>query len=1305
MKKHLLIPIIASSLVACLANAEDGASGVITSNTTLKENINPIEVLGGKAGLVIRQTDTSIFVPITISLPDFEKASRGVFVGAVEASSGMNAYGIHATGNTAFTGNGGALTFSSITTESGKAIGIQADTLSFNHKTKVFFEKIESASGSAIGISEGAGEERNARLTLTLSDDSQVYFKSIKATNGNAYGIHVNGSANITLSSGALSFDLIAATGSNGRAYGIYTTNGIKLNVSLSSYPNHLNPRFAFVSITANGSDASTVGVSFAGMSEFSGSLIFDQISARKMSKGLEIRDGVTTLKEGSSIAFASIATTGLSLDGSYVIDARDAKSVVFEKNAGLLYGVITEDAKAHSYGIYANMDGTLHFMFGAGDRSNINGANVVSGATGTEFKEVSATGTKNAYGFYIPGSDGSDFYEFKVNGKAKFSKIQADLGNAYGIYASDEFKLSGVGNSVKEITFESIVSSQGDAVGIGIDRGENDVLQISGVKLKFTSIGQPGANTSRAYAIKNDGILVLHEAGLLSFGTVNYDNTTLGKSGIYSAHNGLTYAFGDTIIQGNYSDNNLQPITLDYGFYNTANQVTLTGSFEVNNFATTASAQAPAQKFVVIKDGSSSTLNIDNFTISAHGNVNGANLIGFEGTGSGSTLNLSNTLTINLMKDADKYQALSSTRSEGVAFGDNISLSLSGENAKVIFNSDGGVLEKLSHTAGAKGGVIMLSGEGSDGSSQEYTNRIWTASQGDASVSSPGVRQSQTTRNFNARHLKVNDIQTQGATFVLYADKNAKVANSSTRGIYGQAYTGQPAAASSNTANTNNANTNRTALGGSDSIHVNRTSAGSQTPVDNTLRIALGGLNAQNEQEAQYVILATVDKSAKDKVSFNGLKKSGDSTITETYVGFDVADLVIKRHDLTAEEQTQTDAQTNGFSNIGSIYYSNLVPDAISINQEYLDPIFNSLNVNFFTLSANLNSLSKRLGDLKNDSNSHGVWARVFGGEQSANFGITTHQNYVTTQVGYDYGFDLGESKNYLGVALSYNYASSKQDKATYRQVSGHLETYQNSAITHGIEVALYDTYKADSGLYSDSIVKLAYLTSDVDFCKNHNISSHSNIAVALSEEVGYEFALGGDKEWMITPQATLAYAYMNGNEFKQSQTGGSLSATSDALHLLRMRAGANWGYRFNNTSDSTKTKALLYVGTYYEYDMISGGDMKFTSSNHHQVMEHNAFSSNGRFVLNLGTDVQIQESTKLYVDLEKSFGNSMQKEYQVNFGVRYAFGEDKPQATLEDTQDQKAPVKLKEEKEGEASESESSTEEDLSAEQQEVQ
>lgn len=110
----------------------------------------------------------------------------------------------------------------------------------------------------------------------------------------------------------------------------------------------------------------------------------------------------------------------------------------------------------------------------------------------------------------------------------------------------------------------------------------------------------------------------------------------------------------------------------------------------------------------------------------------------------------------------------------------------------------------------------------------------------------------------------------------------------------------------------------------------------------------------------------------------------------------------------------------------------------------------------------------------------------------------------------------------------------------------------------------------------------------------------------------------------------------------------------------ILRNRVGSAWGYDFSHLIQKLKISA--YIGTYYMYDCFVGGDTflkAFSKMGEHLTLRDNAYKGSGRFVVNLGANVNVKERVKVYVDFERSFGGRIQTNYQVSLGVRFGFGE----------------------------------------------
>ena len=146
----------------------------------------------------------------------------------------------------------------------------------------------------------------------------------------------------------------------------------------------------------------------------------------------------------------------------------------------------------------------------------------------------------------------------------------------------------------------------------------------------------------------------------------------------------------------------------------------------------------------------------------------------------------------------------------------------------------------------------------------------------------------------------------------------------------------------------------------------------------------------------------------------------------------------------------------------------------------------------------------------------------------------------------------------------------------------SSDLDIFSNN-----IELALYNAYVEDSGLYSDSIAKFSYLISDFNLTNNGASEklSVNNYAFQLSKEVGYVFTLGGNKEWSITPQAELSFGYYSDSDLTQVAGEFYLDAKAKSLMMLRTRVGTTVGYDFKQFTQGKGVNASLYAGLSYQY------------------------------------------------------------------------------------------------------------------------
>ncbi|ANV97618.1 hypothetical protein BBW65_01820 [Helicobacter enhydrae] len=628
-------------------------------------------------------------------------------------------------------------------------------------------------------------------------------------------------------------------------------------------------------------------------------------------------------------------------------------------------------------------------------------------------------------------------------------------------------------------------------------------------------------------------------------------------------------------------------------------------------------------------------------------------------------------TTTFNLANGANATieQAIETTAgSTNIAFNGNSTLTLKGQTNQITKLTANATESTLNLTNGTATITTTEIGNGSTLSFQSPNEKIKTdtlklstgAKSGKINLSSNAQTNLGTTHNFNLLEIgKTNQADPQSVglsssnlTFVVSVDTEAtqegsKIGGTSvgaSGGTYGHAYSDRVVILS-----VGNNNQGNTALKEQIAVAIDP----SQT---SSIKYSSGG----TETEHNIAVATIKNRDNSDNVN-NAL---ATFTSIETINGGEKIQVEF------VKVATNANGKVNGATDKGKAqesgdYTTYFLGKAISLGVDNTtqQALTSALSINYDLYIANLNSLNKRMGELRDNPYTQGVWARVFGGLQESNFGLGARTSYVTAQGGYDYALETEGAKNYIGLAFSYMHSKGESNKATQASnainVSGINTIYLSNIQSSGYEIALYNSYVSNVGLYNDTIAKLSYITSDFSLSNSsdHN-NTANNLGFTLSNEVGYRFILGEQQDYFIDPQLELSLGYLNQSDFTtkmktRSGKGNQLKALQESVFLTRTRLGASFGKKIVEQDKNIS----LYVGTFYEYDLVTGGSNKLTTST---TKAYNPeFASNGRVVLNVGSNLELNQSTRVYVDVEKSFGDKLRTQLQFNLGARYSFGE----------------------------------------------
>lgn len=317
----------------------------------------------------------------------------------------------------------------------------------------------------------------------------------------------------------------------------------------------------------------------------------------------------------------------------------------------------------------------------------------------------------------------------------------------------------------------------------------------------------------------------------------------------------------------------------------------------------------------------------------------------------------------------------------------------------------------------------------------------------------------------------------------------------------------------------------------------------------------------------------------------------------------------------VTAKPGTITDGWT---ANSGD-------PENIKTEKNPSMDAFASINaMSAVTLLHEMDSLSKRMSELRDAPNAVGAWARLYGSDmEHGKQHVKSEQ--TTVQVGTD--MPVGDWR--FGAAFNYTDGEGTLDAGTHDNKN------------YGF--ALYGTWFIPCGAYVDLVAK--YTRMDNEFQIRDLKGSYDNDAFTLSAETGYRFNLLNDVAF-VEPQVQVMYGQIKGDTFNAGQ---GVMIAQDNYDSLIGRVGVRAGFRFPDN------KGTIYarLSGAYEFDgEVSGTARDATDSN---TLE--ADFGGGWLEVGLGANFNLTDNTYTFVDLERTNGGPVKEDFRWTIGVRHSF------------------------------------------------
>ena len=290
------------------------------------------------------------------------------------------------------------------------------------------------------------------------------------------------------------------------------------------------------------------------------------------------------------------------------------------------------------------------------------------------------------------------------------------------------------------------------------------------------------------------------------------------------------------------------------------------------------------------------------------------------------------------------------------------------------------------------------------------------------------------------------------------------------------------------------------------------------------------------------------------------------------------------------------------------------------------------ALAASMMQMKADTNDLQRRLGDVRLNSDKHGVWGKYIGGKSKITDDAYVNQTYNMAQVGYD---TLRGDWTVGGALL---YGTSNND---YALGSG-------SGKTAGL--AVYGAKQFKDGRYVDVIGKVNRLKND--FTVHNTLGTtlsgdYRNTGASLSVEYGKR--IKKNNGFYIDPNAELTFSRLSGESFDaRTNTGSTVHIDSDAVNSVISRIGVGIG------KESKNSNVFLKAALAHEFS----GKMNATYSMAGEPTTGSEVNLKDTWLdLEFGGSWSVRPNTYVYGTFTKNFGATVDNSYRIDAGIRHNF------------------------------------------------
>lgn len=293
----------------------------------------------------------------------------------------------------------------------------------------------------------------------------------------------------------------------------------------------------------------------------------------------------------------------------------------------------------------------------------------------------------------------------------------------------------------------------------------------------------------------------------------------------------------------------------------------------------------------------------------------------------------------------------------------------------------------------------------------------------------------------------------------------------------------------------------------------------------------------------------------------------------------------------------------------------------------------------NYWT-AVEMDRLNKRLGDARYANGDDGVWLRARYESNETNSGLGDFESdAVTYQLGFDHAFKQKDGRWIVGGAVD------------YKDVNVDFNTTAGEGNTDRFGFKAYGTWFGNNGAYVDLNTIWGVLSNSFDIVNGsgHRITAnYDNHIIGASAETGHRFMLTNG--FFAEPQLQLQYLRVTGADYSTSQ---GTHMIHDAFNSVISRVGFRGGMEFGESRSQTVYAKADWMREWSGKQKITAFDVTTQRTGYDASIDNKG----SWYDVGFGAQAKIVDDSFGFVDVEYRFGNSLNKSWVVNAGIRYAF------------------------------------------------